>query len=176
MSDMVRTERLELRLMDVQDAEAVFAYRSDRDTNRYQGWLPERLEDVYTWMDKRAPAFGEPGWSQLVLVDRQSGRIIGDIGVRIDAEGQFGIGYTLARTEHGRGLATEAVAALLDYMFQNMEQQRCTADVLKENTASIKLLVRLGFSPEADTSQVAEGCELRYFMQADQWRALAHSR
>ena len=43
----LETERLLLRPMCIGDAEAVFAYRSDAVTNRYQGWIPRTLGDMH---------------------------------------------------------------------------------------------------------------------------------
>jgi RimJ/RimL family protein N-acetyltransferase len=59
------------------------------------------------------------------------------------------IGYTLARAHWGQGYATEAVHGLLDYLFRELHLHRVVAECDVLNTASHKLLERLGFRREA---------------------------
>ena len=44
------TQRLKLRPVRPDDAEAVYSYRSDRQTNRFQGWIPETVHEVEQWI------------------------------------------------------------------------------------------------------------------------------
>jgi ribosomal-protein-alanine N-acetyltransferase len=58
------------------------------------------------------------------------------------------IGYELASAAHGKGYMQEALTAVLDWGFANMELNRVEAQVHPENAASIRSLSRLGFLPE----------------------------
>jgi len=58
------------------------------------------------------------------------------------------IGYELARSYWRQGIMTEALGAIIDYGFGEMELNRLEAVVLPENTASIKMLEKLGFRKE----------------------------
>ncbi|HZD81186.1 MAG TPA: GNAT family N-acetyltransferase, partial [Actinomycetota bacterium] len=115
------TERLRLRRSGPDDADQISAYRSDPRVHRYQGWDrtdPEGVRREIEEMAARAP--GEPGgWVQLTVEDRESGRLVGDVGFS-PAEGEpavIKIGYTISPAFQGRGYATEAVRALVDYLF-----------------------------------------------------------
>ena len=55
------------------------------------------------------------------------------------------IGYILAPAQQGRGLMTEAVAALVAYCFGELAVHRIEALIHPDNTASIRLVERLGF-------------------------------
>ncbi len=58
------------------------------------------------------------------------------------------IGYELARPFWRQGIMTEALEAIIDLGFREMSLNRIDAVVMPENTASIKLLVKLGFCNE----------------------------
>src|SRR5687767_6775776 len=87
--DPLLTERLRLRRSRPEDAEAISEYRSDPDVQRYQGW--ERtdaaaIRSQILEMAGRDP--GDPGgWVQLSVEERESGRLLGDVGMsRADGE------------------------------------------------------------------------------------------
>ena len=55
------------------------------------------------------------------------------------------VGYRLARTSWGRGIATEATSALIDYAFATLDLPRIVAVVYTDNRASRRVLDKLGF-------------------------------
>jgi RimJ/RimL family protein N-acetyltransferase len=74
------------------------------------------------------------------------GVVVGDCGWfgPPDEDGEVEIGYGLARSVRGRGLGTEAVALLLDWL-ATKGAKRVRAEVRPGNAASFALLARLGF-------------------------------
>lgn len=140
------TARLTLRAMAPADAPALSAYRNDPDVARFQEWgLPYPPEDARRFID------GMDGLSWPVLDDWYQvaidlgGRMIGDVGVHRSADGREAtIGYTLAPEHRGLGYATEAVAAVIDHLFAE-GTERINASIDPANTASARLLDRLGF-------------------------------
>lgn len=146
------TERLLLRPIHRNDASAVFAYRSDKLTNQYQGWIPETFEDVIDFIqNKVCSLMNRPGtWFQLVIVNKESG-IIGDIGIHFTDEEskQVELGCTIAKKYQGHGYATEAMSAVINLLFNELNKHRITASIDPRNTDSIKLIERLGFRQEA---------------------------
>lgn len=139
--------------MQTEDVRAVFAYRSDKETNKYQGWVPETEREVYDFIQNRiVQTFNIPEtWFQFVLVNKENGQVIGDIGVHfLGSENKLAeLGYTLGRNYHGKGLAREALAAILDCLFNKYNKHRVIASVDPANLNSIKLLERLNFRKEA---------------------------
>src|ERR1051325_9091112 len=114
------TPRLQLRRSIPEDAEAIAGYRTNPLVHRFQGWDRTDVEGVLTQireMAGRAP--GEPGWVQLTVEEREGGRLVGDVGLAPDQHdpGVIKIGYTIDPEFQGRGYATEAVGALVDYAF-----------------------------------------------------------
>jgi aminoglycoside 6'-N-acetyltransferase len=142
------TERLLLRRSRPEDAEAISAYRSDPEVHRYQGWDRTDAEGVraeIVEMTGRAP--GEPGgWIQFSVDERETGGLVGDIGIS-PADGEPGvikIGYTMSPAFQGRGYATEAVGALIDYAFDTLGADIVRAYASAENIASIRVAEKVG--------------------------------
>jgi aminoglycoside 6'-N-acetyltransferase len=142
------TERLLLRRSQPEDAEAISAYRSDPEVHRYQGWERTDAEGVRAEiqeMTSRAP--GQPGgWIQFSVEDRETGGLVGDIGLSL-ADGEPGvikIGYTMSPAFQGRGYATEAVGALIGYAFDTLGADIVRAYASAENIASIRVAEKVG--------------------------------
>ena len=142
------TERLLLRRSRPEDAEIISDYRSDPEVHRYQGWErtdPEGVRAEIEEMTGRAP--GEPGgWVQLSVEERESGRLVGDVGLSA-AEGEPGVikvGYTMSPAFQGRGYATEAVRVLIGYAFDTLGVEMVRAYASAENVASIRVAEKVG--------------------------------
>jgi len=149
---MIQSKRTILRPISVTDNQQVFSYRSDVETNKYQGWVPQKLEDVDTFISKNPKAFNTPEtWFQLVIIEKESNQIIGDIGIHfMDASNfQCEIGCTLSKAYHGKGFASEALRSTIDHLFHKLNKHRIIASIDPLNIDSIHLMERLSFRKEA---------------------------
>lgn len=149
---IIETLRLRLRPIDNKDAVDLFKYRSDAVTNKFQGWIPKKLEDAYEFIKKTSTEMDiVNSWFQFVLMEKKSNKLIGDIGVHfldIDKK-QAEIGITLHKNHQGKGFATEALKGIMDYLFNQLNKHRIIASIDPENNKSIELFERLGFRKEA---------------------------
>ncbi|MCP3963091.1 MAG: GNAT family N-acetyltransferase [bacterium] len=149
----ILTERLLLNRLLLSDTEALFEYRSDAEVSRYQDWATHSLDETARSIDShRSVAFDTPGtWFQLAMRLRESGLLVGDLGVHFPAEEpqQVEVGFTVAASHQRRGFASEAVTGLLDHLFGTLRKHRVFASVDPRNAASIALLERLGMRREA---------------------------
>jgi RimJ/RimL family protein N-acetyltransferase len=142
------TPRLRLRRSRPEDAETISAYRSDPDVHRYQGWErtdPDGVRSEIEEMARRSP--GTPGgWMQLSVEERGTGQLVGDVGLSPaeDEPGVIKIGYTMSPTFQGRGYATEAVAALVDYAFDRLGADVVRAYASADNLPSIRVAEKVG--------------------------------
>ncbi len=154
--DPIMTRRLLLRRLVPADAAAVFSYRSDPAVSQYQNWVPGSEEDARTFLAELEQVQPDtPGtWLQLAIT-RRDGPLIGDCGLRFPADDkhQGEVGISLSPEHHGQGLATEALSAVLDYLFGPLAKHRVFASVDPRNTASIRLLERIGMRQEAHLRQ-----------------------
>lgn len=149
----LETKRLVLEKLEMKHAKAFYSYRSDAETNKYQGWIPYALEDCQHFIKNRiAKEFNETGtWYQFAIVLQESNQMIGDFGVHfLDGDThQVEIGCTINKKYHRKGYAKEAVSAVINHLFYNLQKHRISASVDPLNTASIRLMERLGFRKEA---------------------------
>jgi len=169
------TQRLVLRRSRPEDAGAISAYRSDPEVHRYQGWDRTDAEGVraeIVEMAGRVP--GEPGgWIQFSVEDRETNRLVGDIGLSL-ADGEPGvikIGYTMSPAFQGRGYATEAVGALVDYAFDTLGADIVRAYASAENVASIRVAEKVGMQL-MERYQRRHGDEQR--TRRSRWCGLGH--
>ena len=150
----IETERLILRPFRPGDLAEFVAYRSDPDVARYQSWdSTYSTAEAESFLDaQRGLVLGQPGeWLQLAIVDRETSALHGDCAVRVvaDQPATAEIGVTLAPASQGRGLATEALTALLTELFERLGIHRVFAETDDRNLATHRLLERLGFRCEA---------------------------
>lgn len=149
----LHSNRIHLRTINKEHAKEVFDYRSDAKTNQYQGWIPKNLNDVYDFIKhKVSKTIDETdSWYQLVIVNKENNKVIGDIGIHFlnEDKKQVEIGYTLAKYYHGKGFACEALSEIMRFLFTDLNKHRIIASVDPANLKSIAMLERLGFRKEA---------------------------
>lgn len=157
----LRTDRLTLRRSRPEDAEAISAYRSDPAVHQHQGWEatdPAHVRGEIEEMLGRTP--GEPGWVQLSVERRDDGRLVGDVGLcpRADEPGVVMVGYTIDPHEQREGYATEAVAALVDYILDVLGADVVRAYADADNVASVRVAEKVGLDViERFTGQEDDG-------------------
>jgi RimJ/RimL family protein N-acetyltransferase len=151
--DPIITERLELRRLTTDDADALFAYRSNPIVAKYQDWKPESVEQTRAFIDKLSGIELDTPltWFQLALVHRETRQLIGDCGLHFlkDDRRQSEIGITLAPSHQRQGFALETVRAVLEYVFTGLGKHRVFASMDPRNTAVIELFKRVGMRQEA---------------------------
>ncbi len=153
MDTLILTARLSIRPLAMGNADAMFRYRSDPLIGRYQNWEPASVGEVREFISAQAEiGIGTPGrWFQLGLFTRSSEEMVGDVGIHVLASDprQAEIGITLARESQGRGLATEALGAVLEHLFVKQGLHRVYGSVDPRNAPSLALLTRVGMRREA---------------------------
>lgn len=152
----VRTDRLLLRPAVAADADATFAIRSDAEVSR---WLTSHARDPEAYRARFVEMLGT------TVVAEFEGRVVMDLMVNIaDAWAQVEVrdrasaceaelGWVLDPALAGRGLATEAVTAVLGVCFTpradgGLGLRRITALCFADNVPSWRLMERLGMRRE----------------------------
>jgi len=139
------TERLVLRAVQPGDVSLMFDGFSDPETMHW--WS----RDVFTSEAELAAYLlpDDPGGNRLfIAADRESDEALLYCAILPRGPGIVEIGYLQRPKWHGRGLAREAIGALIDVAFADPEIRRVFADTDPENEASNRLLERLGFTLE----------------------------
>lgn len=146
---MIEGARVTLRRMTVDDTDTVLRLRSDASvlTQLFSDAPPTR-EAHLRWL---ADVEARSDRQEFVIVERESGRAVGTIGLsQIDRRhhrAEYGvlIGEPAAR---GKGLAAEASRLLLRYAFGELGLHRVFLHVLADNEPALRLYERLGFKTE----------------------------
>ncbi|MDT8285485.1 MAG: GNAT family N-acetyltransferase [Elusimicrobiales bacterium] len=147
----METPRLLLRRFTTEDAQDVFDYASDPEVARTVTWDPHRSIDASRgFIDYTLRSYAERRTIELAVVLKETGRVIGSCGFVkwSPGNGRAEIGYALSRKYWGRGLMTEAVAALMDYAFGSMKVHRLEASCIHDNAGSEKVMIKNGMKYE----------------------------
>jgi len=136
---MIHTQRLVLRRARIGDLDDIHRILSNAAAMRYWSTPPHSdIEQTRDWLAAMIDA--SPDESDDFVVEH-GGRVIGKAGGWRLPE----IGYILHPDHWGQGLASEALGAAIAHVFARHPVAALTADVDPRNTASLRLLERLGF-------------------------------
>jgi RimJ/RimL family protein N-acetyltransferase len=140
-------------------------------------WWPDETDRrVLRIWQARAAVERNVVWGPRALVD-ELGRMVGHAGFHVppqplavalgdatfvgvrepDVEGVVELGYTIFPSERGRGYATEAVTALVEWAVETEEVRVVLAAIVHGNDASVRVLERVGGFVEIGTCRTDEG-------------------
>lgn len=145
------TERLELRKLREDDAEAVFEVFRDPEVMRYWSSTPmKELDDALALILQTHDLAQSKTLYQWGIASRSTGGVAGTCTLfRLDFTHRRGeIGFALGRKHWGQGIASEAVGRLIGLSFNELNLHRLEADVDPRNDRSLRLLERQGFQRE----------------------------
>jgi RimJ/RimL family protein N-acetyltransferase/predicted N-acetyltransferase YhbS len=149
------TDRLLIRPVRAEDAVSLAERRNDPQVARYQGYaLPYSREQAEQLVQQVLAMMGPENeqWWMATVAERATGRVLGDLAVRLSWEGRTAeVGYTLAPRYWGQGYATEALEALVEYLFEELRVTRVFGMLHPDNLPSALVLERCGFRFEGHT-------------------------
>lgn len=175
----ITTERLLLREFAQDDWRAVLEYQRDPRYLRYYPW-PDRTEAdvrdfVLMFLDWQVESPRRR--FQLAITRRSDNRVIGNCGIRchLDDPTEAELGYELNPNHWGQGFATEAAGAMVEFAFRQLGLQRVTSWCIADNTASARVLERLGFQmqrrlPNVEYFKGSWRDTLHYTLASGEWR------
>lgn len=167
----LRTARLLLRAIQPEDVDAyhqrLFA---DPEVMRYlPGGEPLPRERLDGLVERSHGHWGQHGYGVWVVCDGADGQVIGQCGLRYVYEvGETEILYAYSRSSWGRGLATEAARATLDFGFGQTPLPRIVAYAVPENAASTRVMDKLAMRREG-TDRLWDLDLVRYAISRTEW-------
>jgi len=154
----LETERLILRRTSISDAEQMYKnWASDPDVTKYLVWETHANIDVtreiLTGWDEK---YGNPDFYHWGIVEKESQQIIGTVGThRLDEKHySMELGYCMSRTYWGKGYMSEAVAAIIEYLFNTVGFNRISACHDTDNIGSGRVMQKCGMILEGTQRQV----------------------
>jgi RimJ/RimL family protein N-acetyltransferase len=169
----LRTERFVLRELTRADAPALYPSFSDPETMRWWSRGPFASEaELAEWL------VPEGGWDEgrsWAVAESERGPSIARLAAIERGDGVAELGYLVTRERQGEGIAREALTALIGHLFAAGNRRRLYADTDPENTASNRLLERLGFTLEGRlrehwTTHIGRRDSLIWGLLAEEWR------
>lgn len=154
----LRTERLTLRPLRAEDAEALHRLINDWEVcHRLAGVpfpYPRALADE--WIASAQAELAARRGFHLAITGQEGAQemLIGGVGLRIDAQARSGrLGYWVGRRFWGHGVAAEAAGRLARWALANLDLDRLEAAAGADNAASAAVLRRIGFRPDGVGTQ-----------------------
>jgi RimJ/RimL family protein N-acetyltransferase len=178
----LETDRLVLRPYRDGDLEAFYAMQSDVETARWLYNEPRTFDETRTLLGLKiagAQFTVEGKWLSVAVIERETGEFVGDVSMRWVSElhktGE--LGFMFERAHHGRGYATEAARRVLAFGFEGMGFHRVIGRAEARNTASVRVLEKLGMRREAllVENEWVKGewqSEVVYAMLEHEWHSL----
>ncbi|MFT4415777.1 GNAT family N-acetyltransferase [Fredinandcohnia humi] len=147
----LETDRMQLRLLELEQAEEVFTHFSDEEVTRFMDIEPckdirEAEELIRYHLDDEGCRWG--------MYDRTSNQFLGTCGFhyirRREDELIAEVGFDLGKAHWGKGLMREAIEKLIEFGFHEMGLSTIDATVEPHNQRSLQLMKRLGFTQEEE--------------------------
>lgn len=149
---VLETARFVLRGHTLADFEASAAMWGDPTVTRFIGGRPFTADEVWARILRYHGHWAMLGFGFWAIEDRATGQFVGEVGFadfRRPIEPPFGdtpeMGWSLAPAAHGKGVASEAVAAAAAWGDANFTHDRTVCIIAPENGASIRVAEKNGF-------------------------------
>jgi len=158
----LKTKRLILRAWSLDDVNDLYRYASVDGVGQMAGWLPHQSLDESLqiikdfFLDK----------SVYAIVNQENNQVIGSIGIheRLQPElmsfNQKEVGYVLAKDYWQKGLMTESLSALINYIFTNTDIEVLTCGHFLDNLANQKVMIKQGFTYLKDYTHFSQALNL----------------
>jgi RimJ/RimL family protein N-acetyltransferase len=147
----VRTQRLSLRDFVQGDFDAILAYSSDPRVTRYLFFGPRDQHNTADYLEGLLASQRERPRTrfELAVEESSSGRVIGACDLSFIERNVVDLGYMLGTPDWGKGYATEISVALVETAFLDLRADRVISTVDVNNSASIRVLEKIGMRWEA---------------------------
>lgn len=158
MKNYIETERIIMRPVELGDAEDIFEYAQDEETGPRAGWPPHKnIEETKQIINKwTAPDCKEINFA---IIYKPDNKVIGTMGYTRKERNNKNtivqdlikngkklveVGNVISKTYWGRGLSTECLKAMLDYLFTNEDIDMVITCHAEPNIGSSKVQDKCG--------------------------------
>lgn len=154
---ILKTARLTLRQLAMNDEQEIFALRSDDEINKYlDRKRANTIADAGSFINMIGENIKKNDTVYWAITFSEENTLIGTVGLFSfsDENEKCEVGYELLTNFQGQGVMREALEKVIDYAFNTIGVKRIEAFFHKDNQGSIKLLEKFYFidSNEADKS------------------------
>lgn len=155
---VLETERLRLRSWRKEDFRPYHSILQHPDVHRHFGPEPMSAEEAWRRLTSAAGGWQFNGFGTWAVERKEDGKLVGNAGIFTGwraMEPEFGeepeMGWIFAADTHGKGMASEACRAVVDWTEANLEPTPLWAIIAPANEPSLKLADKLGFQRHSET-------------------------
>jgi RimJ/RimL family protein N-acetyltransferase len=159
MIPQIVTDRLRLRAHGLEDFTASAAMWADGEVTRFIGGRPFSREESWARFLRYAGHWPLLGFGYWAVEELATGDFVGEVGfadfkreIQPAIESTPELGWVLVPRVHGRGYATEAVRAALEWGDTHLSYSSVVCLIHPENTASIRVAEKCGFMKSCETT------------------------
>ena len=157
---MLETERLIIRKFTPEDLPALIELRADPEVNKFLGGTKfQNAEAISKRFQFYLECYDKFGFGVCAIVWKETGKMCGWSGLMpLEDTGEIEVGYGMAREFWGKGIGFECARAWLEYGFEKAGLDRIVAIALPENTASWRIMEKLGMRYEKNAVHYGSEC------------------
>ena len=146
--EVITTDRLVLRRPHAADAKAKYEYSRDPEVARYMDWVPHAdLASALAVVGRSAIRWESGEEYSWTITVKPTDAAVGSVGCQVQGHA-VELGFVLAKPHWGQGFATEAAKAVFAWAVSCNEIYRIWATCDVDNTASTRVLAKLGMVRE----------------------------
>lgn len=149
MSNQIKlqTERTMLRNLTIDDAKDFYELNLDVDVLKFTGDKPfDSIETAKNFL-MNYDQYEKYGVGRFAVIDKQNLNFLGWCGLKYNSEmDEYDIGFRFFKQYWNKGFATETAQRCLAFGFQELKINRIVGRAMKDNTASVKVLEKIGMT------------------------------
>lgn len=147
----IKTSRLLLRPLSINDLDSVHIYASDNDNTKYMFWINDTKEETAQFLLKVTDEWRKESPSFYEFAITLNNEQIGAISITLNEEKNVGeFGWIINKQYWKKGYATEAALAIKDFAIKELKVSKLIATCDSRNSNSYKLMEKIGLGLESD--------------------------
>lgn len=157
-TEVINTDRLLLRKFELDDACDMFKnWATDSEVRKFLSWKPhESIEVTKGIVEMWVKEYKDDNIYDWAIELKESGEVIGQISVvKLDEKNySCEMGYNISRNYWNKGITSEALKSVIDYLFSQVGFNRIEARYDTNNGASGKVMIKSGMQHEGTLRKV----------------------
>lgn len=165
---ILETERFRLRFFSINDAKTVAKLCNNVKIYNNTLTLPQPygLSDALEWIEYLKVAFDPDRSITFAITNKETNEVLGSIGIELSQiHKRAEIGYWLGEDYWNQGIMTECVKRVIEYIFEERNYNKVTAQHFTFNIGSGKVMIKAGMT--------YEGCLREHIKKGDSYYDLA---
>ena len=169
LAPLIETERLRLRGRVYEDFPFFVEMWADPVVARYIDGKPRSEEDTWTKFLRMIGHWAVKGFGYWAVEEKETGRLIGDVGfgefkreIEPSLKGAPEIGWAFASSAHGKGYATEAALAAVQWGDDFFGPVRMSCIIGQGNEPSVRVAEKCGFTQAGEARYHGDDVLLLY--------------